>query len=199
MSDQDRPGGTTPGESGPGGTGPDDRWSAPLPQWPEEEPGSAPASMPQQLQRAVRLMVAAGLITLVTIPFIVGSRQGMREEAHAELGEQMTTAEIDSVVDAIVTLGVLFTAVVAGLWFLMAYLNNRGKAWARITSMVLGVLFVLVMLWYVAAVLIPAGAAVLTLPNLLSLLVLAIAVFVLSYLWSPPVRDWFDQQRGAGQ
>lgn len=165
----------------------------PMPKWPEESGDDQPATIPAKLQRAVWLMYAGAILTLASIPLNLGDREQMRS-ATRETNQDMSADQINAFVDAVFGLTIFLGILAAGLWVLMAWLNKRGKGWARITASVLGLLNIMFNLWLMTGAL-QGGASMFTLPALVSLLILAISVIALIFLWNPDVRAWFDQQK----
>lgn len=167
----------------------------PMPKWPEEGGDGEPATIPAKLQRAVWLMYAGAALTLLSIPMNLGDREEMRAGLRDNSqGPKMTEDQINSFVDAVFGLTILLGVVGAGMWVVMAILNKRGKNWARLTASGLGTLNIMYTLWILSAA-VQSGAAALTLPAVVSMLTLAVAVIALVYLWNPGVREWFDRQK----
>lgn len=167
----------------------------PMPKWPEEGGATEPATFPAKLQRAVWLMYAGAALTIVSIPLNLGDRDTMRASLRETTGgPRMSEEQINSFVDTVFGLTIFLGLIGAGLWVLMAIFNKRGKNWARLTATGLGTLNIMYTLYILSAA-VRGGASFVTLPAVISMLTLAVAVIALVYLWNPDVRDWFVQQK----
>lgn len=169
----------------------------PMPKWPEEDAAATPDTIPAKLQRAVWLMYAGAVLTLASIPLNLADREqmaaGLRDNPQ---GQRMSEAEINAFIDAVYGLTIVLGLIGAGLWLLMAVFNKRGKNWARLTASGLGLLNVMFNLWLISGA-VQAGASLLTPPAMVSILIFAVSIVALVYLWNPGVRDWFERQRST--
>ncbi len=156
-------------------------------------PHDQPPEPPQPLRTAVRLMwvgagpyVLSGLLFPTQLDFF---RESLEEQGFSDTGFD------DDVLLAPLVGAVIVTVVIsAGLWILMAVMNRRGKAWARITATVLAGIYLLSALLYLPANLLDAGAvtppAVTVVPSVLAMV---LAVVVVYLLWRPASTQYYDE------
>lgn len=148
-------------------------------------------SAPTSIVRAKYAMWAGAVLQVVTILTAVVGMDDMRAQVTDALDEQ-GAPYTESTVDAAVTLGIGFSVflgiVGAILWVLMAWLNGKGKGWARITATVLFALFVISFLFSLAQ----ATTAVTLIVNVLVLIVGAAATF---FLWQKDSTAWFQAHK----
>lgn len=151
---------------------------------------------PSQLYRAVWLMYAGAIVTplWLLMSFGVFDRDAVRQ-ALTQDDAGLSAEEVDQAVNAILPFTIVLCLVVGGLWLLMAIFSKRGKGWARVLASVFGLVYVMFMLWNVIGAMAQGGGPLMSLPGLLSMVSLAVAGLALFYLWTMPVRTWFDQQR----
>lgn len=95
---------------------------------------AAPAERPQTLTTAVRLMQAGGVLALLSLLTIFFMQDEMRTIAEQTAQDAGTAVDVDAIVSLAVTVALVFGLIGAGLWFLMAHLNGKGKSWARIVA-----------------------------------------------------------------
>ncbi|MBO1267648.1 hypothetical protein [Arthrobacter cavernae] len=107
--------------------------------WPSQQP--APAGVPQLVNISFWLILAAGLLTLIGIPFAsatLNSPEGKRmiEEALAAQGSNASGIDADSLIGGLVTVFIVVSVIFAGLYALVAFGVRKGKNWARILGTV---------------------------------------------------------------
>jgi hypothetical protein len=158
---------------------------------PAAGPPQAADPRPGSVTAAVRLMWAGAALAVVSALLTPTMGDVMRtqiRDALATSGSSMTPSELDGIVTAILALALVFGLIGAGLWLLMAWLNGRGKSWARIVATVLFALGLISTLTGLPQ----AGAApLLTILSLASAIVGGVAVF---FLWRKDSSAWFQAQ-----
>lgn len=107
--------------------------------WPSQQP--APAGVPRLVNISFWLILAAGLLTLIGIPFAsatLNSPEGrsMIEEALAAQGGDAAGVDADSLISIAVTVFIVISVIFAGLYALVAFGVRKGKNWARILGTV---------------------------------------------------------------
>ena len=119
---------------------PEDPWSAQ--RWGQPPPPPAhPADLPATMQKAVELMYAGAVLTVVGAVLRLMAAGPEREVYGSNRSSGVTTGPQ--------VLGALFGAAVAVLlWCWMANANREGKGWARSTATVFGVLAGIVVLTF---------------------------------------------------
>lgn len=185
-------GGATPPPP-PAGSGYDGgAYGAPAPSY-QSQPVGAPVEKPKSIALAVKLMfVGAGLAILGALSTLLQT-DAMREaaqQASEDLGETMTSTELDAVVAVGVGFALFSGLVGALLWVLMAVMNGKGKKWARIVAtvfFVLSVLFTLVSLTQEAPIL----------SRILSVVSLALGGYIIFLLYRPESTQYYDGQSAA--
>jgi hypothetical protein len=145
------------------------------------------ATMPQSVQRAVRVMYAGVAASLIGIAVDLTALSAIRS-AITKRSTTMTAAQINTAVH--VEIGVLIAGglIGAALWLWMAQSCKAGKAWARTVSTVLFAIDTASVLASVAAV--PGGG----LTRIYGLVVWVIGLIAIILLWQRPSSDYF---RGA--
>lgn len=155
--------------------------------------GPVMTTAPPSIVRAKYAMWAGAVLQLVTILTSFVGMDDMRAQVMEAL-DQQGVPYTESTIDAAVALGVGFSVflgvVGAILWVLMAWLNGKGKGWARIVATVLFALFVISFLFSFAQ----ATSAVTMIVNVLVLLAGAAAVF---FLWQKDSTAWFRAHKGV--
>jgi hypothetical protein len=158
------------------------------------QPQDQPPEPPQPLRTAVLLMwVGAGLYVLSGLLFPT-QLDFFRESLEAQ-GFSDTGLDDDVLLAPLVGAVIVGVVISAGLWILMAVMNRRGKAWARITATVLAGINLLSALFYLPAYLVDTGAAVappaVTIAP--SVLAMVLAVVVVYLLWRPASTQYYDE------
>jgi hypothetical protein len=108
--------------------------------WPSQQP-AATSGVPQLVTISFWLMLAAGLLTLIGIPFTIASLNSpagkrMIDQALAGQGANASGLDTSSVIGIAVTFLVVFSVIFAGLYALVAFKVRSGKNWARILGTV---------------------------------------------------------------
>jgi hypothetical protein len=92
-------------------------------------------SAPAPVLAAVKLMYAGAALSLVEL--VVGlTTIGSLKSAIKKADPTFTTAQVHSAEVGLVAFSVIFGLIGIGLWLWMAWANNQGKSWARITGTV---------------------------------------------------------------
>lgn len=100
-------------------------------------PSRALETLPDSMQRAVRLMLAGAGATAVYGIFSIIVAIVDKNDLITSNGKKITNGQLASgIVES-----VLITVILAAIWVLMARMSQRGRNWARITSSVLFVLW----------------------------------------------------------
>jgi hypothetical protein len=163
-----------------------------------------PDEPPKPIQHAFKLMVAGAILQALSILLSLLQLGTMRDQiskAARENNSNLTQEEIDGVVAAGVAITVIFGLLFGGLWLWMAFMNRKGRNWARILSTVF---FALATLNMVATVLLTvAGAAAgnsftagsSTTTGLISTILLwLIGLAAIVLLWNRESSQYFQQR-----
>jgi hypothetical protein len=146
---------------------------------------TAPATMPQSVQRAVRVMyvgIAASLIGIaVDLPALSAIRSAITKRSTT-----MTTAQINTAVHVEVGFLIAGGLIGAALWLWMAQSCKAGKSWARTVSTVF---FGIDTISVIAGVAVGGG-----LTRIYGLIVWVIGLIAIILLWQRSSSDFF---RGA--
>ncbi|MCZ9885063.1 hypothetical protein [Arthrobacter sp. B2a2-09] len=108
--------------------------------WPSQQP-AATSGVPQLVNISFWLMLAAGLLTLIGIPFTIASLnspagKNMLDQALSAQGANASGIDTSSFINILVTVLVIFSVIFAGLYALVAFNVRKGKNWARILGTV---------------------------------------------------------------
>ncbi|MHC6222139.1 hypothetical protein [Arthrobacter sp. MMS24-S77] len=108
--------------------------------WPSQQP-AATSGVPQLVNISFWLIVAAGVLTLIGIPFSIASLnspagKSMIDQALSAQGANASGLDTSSVISVVVTIMVIFSVIFAGLYALVAFNVRKGKNWARILGTV---------------------------------------------------------------
>jgi hypothetical protein len=146
---------------------------------------------PGSVTTAVRLMwvgAALAVVSALLTPTMGDSMRTQLRDSLTTSGTTLTPGELDGIVTAVLAVALVFGLIAAGLWLLMAWLNGKGKSWARIVATILFAFSLLSALSGLAQ----AGAApLLTVLSLASAVVGGAAVF---FLWRKESSAWFAAQ-----
>ena len=153
---------------------------SPYAQYPSEQAQGGPASVPQSVNRAFWMIIAAGalmlLSTLLSIPTLDDpATRSMFEDQVRSSGQNIAFEDIKGFLSATI---VVFALILAGLYALVAFNVRKGKNWARILGTVFAALSIFSFL--------PLGlnsAAV----------ILGIAAIVMLYM--PAASPYFQKQQ----
>jgi hypothetical protein len=143
---------------------------------------------PSSIRLAVRLMWVGAVLSLVRILAVFFQAGDIRREVVESSTEDLTPSQLDAAVVGALTIAGLIGVGAVALWIWMAAANEQGRAWARTTATVLGVLNVLFTLVGMAAGQMPVVGL------LISLATVAVAVTVLVLLYKPESSRWYDQR-----
>ncbi|MGO4857574.1 hypothetical protein [Arthrobacter sp. 2MCAF14] len=108
--------------------------------WPSQQP-AATSGVPQLVNISFWLMLAAGLLTLIGIPFTIATLnspagKSMLDQALSAQGTSASGIDTSSFINILVTVLVIFSVIFAGLYALVAFNVRKGKNWARILGTV---------------------------------------------------------------
>ncbi|NYF97902.1 hypothetical protein [Janibacter cremeus] len=151
--------------------------------------GSGPVmtTAPPSIVRAKYAMWAGAVLQLITILTSFVGMGDMRAQVREELDRQ-GVSYTDNTVDAAVALGIGFSVFVGVvgviLWVLMAWLNGKGKSWARVVATVL-------FAFYIISFLISLAQPTQALTLVISLLVLIAGAAATFFLWQKDSTAWF--------
>lgn len=159
----------------------------PAPQYQGGPGGPAMTTAPKSIVYAKYAMWAGAVMQLLAIPSTLLMRDEMRELAEESLRESGASYD-ESMLDATVMFalgfGLLMSVLGAALWFLMAYLNGKGKGWARIVATVLYGIFVVSFLCGFAQ----PNPMLTIIMNVIVLIIGGLATF---FLWRKDSTAWF--------
>ncbi|WP_277454174.1 hypothetical protein [Janibacter sp. DB-40] len=154
--------------------------------------GPVMTTAPPSIVRAKYAMWAGAVLHLITVFTSFLGMDDMRaqlEEALTEQGVAFTDGTIDAALAVGMAISVGMGVIGVVLWLLMAWLNGKGKGWARIVATVLFALFVISFLFSFAQ-----ATAVTMIVNTLVLLAGAAAIF---FLWQKDSTAWFRAHKGV--
>lgn len=108
--------------------------------WPSQQP-AATSGVPQLVNISFWLMIAAGLLTLIGIPFTIATLnspagKSMLDQALSAQGTSASGIDTSSFINILITVLVIFSVIFAGLYALVAFNVRKGKNWARILGTV---------------------------------------------------------------
>lgn len=195
------PGSANPwGDSAPGTPGPPTppAWGNPTP-GPYYQVPSAPPPLgerPQTLKIATYLMIAGGVLSVVTLiaAFTVVDLRALITEAFTQqaAGQDIPQGDIQTLADATyaITAGFIVAWGVIGLflWLWMAWKNWQGRGWARILATIFAVVGVFNFLRSIGT----ASAPVLTVLSILNIVVGVVAVVL---IWRGDSTEYYEGVR----
>ncbi|UKA58097.1 hypothetical protein [Arthrobacter sp. FW306-2-2C-D06B] len=108
--------------------------------WPSQQP-AATSGVPQLVNISFWLMIAAGVLTLIGIPFTIATLnspagKSMFDQALAAQGNNASGVDTSTFISIAITFLVIFSVIFAGLYALVAFKVRKGKNWARILGTV---------------------------------------------------------------
>ena len=108
--------------------------------WPSQQP-AATSGVPQLVNISFWLMLAAGLLTLIGIPFTIATLnspagKSMLDQALSAQGTSSSGIDTSSFINILITVLVIFSVIFAGLYALVAFNVRKGKNWARVLGTV---------------------------------------------------------------
>jgi hypothetical protein len=151
------------------------------------EPSTTTMTMPQSVQRAVRVMYVGVAASLIGIAVDLTALSAIRR-AITRRSTTMTAAQVNTAVHVEVGFLIAGGLIGAALWLWMAQSSKAGKGWARTVSTVFFGIDTLSVLASLTAV--PGGG----LTRIYSLVVWVIGLIAIILLWQRPSSDYF---RGA--
>jgi uncharacterized membrane protein len=107
---------------------------------PGPPPGRGPA--PSSVTLAVRLMLVNAALGIIGVIVLFATKDALRDEIR-DKNLDKSTADIDSLVNTAITIGLIFGIILLALYVLLALQVGKGKNWARITTWVFAGLGVL--------------------------------------------------------
>ncbi|MGH3186342.1 MAG: hypothetical protein ACRDPY_31865 [Streptosporangiaceae bacterium] len=91
---------------------------------------------PAPVLNAVKLMYVGAAISTISLIVALVDISGIKAAIKRDLPHD-TTSQLNQAFKGFLILAIVSAAIGIGLWLWMAWANNRGKNWARITSTVL--------------------------------------------------------------
>ena len=154
---------------------------------------TADLALPTPVRRAVLMMCVGAALSaldaLVALTLRSHIRAGIEENGRTYPRDRLTAVEMDQAATTMVIVLVVSSVVATIIWLAMAWLNRRGRWWARIAATVL-TLFCVLQTWSVLTRGYP------TVPSaVLSLLVLVVGIAAAALLWHPDNTRHFASPR----
>ncbi len=109
---------------------------APMPGASAQAPGQR-GPVPTSVARAVQLMFVSAALGVLGIILLVATKSALKEQI---LKNNPNAANIDTVVTAAITVGIVFGLIFTVLWLWLAFQVRKGKNWARIVTWVIAAL-----------------------------------------------------------
>jgi hypothetical protein len=138
---------------------------------------------PGSVLKAVRLMYAGAAISTVSLVISLAD-VGAIKPAIRRAFPHYTATQVNQYFTAFLIGAIASTVIAVGLWLWMAWANNQGKSWARITSAVLFGLWTLYLLFFLRG---PKTPLILVFP-VLTWFIGAATVWL---LWRPDSNAFF--------
>jgi hypothetical protein len=115
---------------------------SPYAQYPSEQATGGPAGVPQSVNRAFWMIIAAGVLTLLSTLLGIGTlddpaTRRMFEDQLQGSGQNIAFEDIKGLLIGTI---VVFALIIAGLYALVAFNVRKGKNWARILGTVFAAL-----------------------------------------------------------
>ncbi len=111
----------------------------PMPGQPHSGPATA-GPAPAPVETAFKLMLARAALSLLSLLALFATKDALREQIEKS---NTGTTDIDTVVNAALTIGVVFGLLFTVLYVALAFQVRKGKSWARIVTFVLAGLSIL--------------------------------------------------------
>lgn len=160
-------------------------------------PRAATGALPTPVHRAVLLMlVGAGLSALnalVALTLRDRIRAGIEDHGRKFPRDRLSPVEMDQAATTTMAVLVISGVVATLVWLAMAWLNRRGRWWARIGATVL-TLFCVLQTWSFLTRGHPTALAA-----VLSLLVLGVGLAAAALLWHPDSAEHFTPTKGTDE
>ena len=94
--------------------------------------------VPKHVAMSFWLWIAASVMSVIGSLLMFGRRDEMREAFRTQQGtEQLTQAQLDTLVTATVVIGVVVSVVLSALYVLFAFKARAGRNWARVVLLIL--------------------------------------------------------------
>jgi len=151
-----------------------------------EQYGQPAAPIPQSVTRAVQLMYAGAVASLIGI--VIGlTTTGSLRSAIEKRSPTMTAAHVTDAVHLEIGFAIVGGLIGAGLWIWMAQSNKAGKNWARILSTVLFAISTISTLASLAGSALAGGGV----SRIYGILVWLIGLAAIILLWKRSSTDYF--------
>lgn len=155
------------------------------PSGPEQEPGSPQTIAPPSVLRAVQLMYAGAVASLIGIAVNLTSIGSLRGDI-ASHNRSLTASQVTSVEHAEIGAFIAGGLIAAALWIWMARSCGSGRGWARTVSTVLFVIDTIILLIGVGGA-VPGGHAA----RFYGIIVWLIGLAAIVLLWRRSSSDYF--------
>jgi hypothetical protein len=146
--------------------------------------GQSLETLPEPMQRAVRLMLSGAAATAVWGIYLIIVTAANHAQLVNANGKKISGGQVAG--DIIYN--ILITIILSAIWVLMARMNQRGRGWARITSTVLFVLWSFETFVTIGAA---SASALMIIDVILIVLIWLIGLGALFYLWRPESSERF--------
>jgi hypothetical protein len=116
---------------------------SPYAQYPSEQP-QAPGPVPQLVNTSFWLIIAAGALWVISMLVSLGTLDtpAVRDMFEQQMAASGTSVDFESIKGVLIGTIVVFAAISAGLYALVAFNVRKGKNWARIMGTVFAALSV---------------------------------------------------------
>lgn len=148
--------------------------------YPSEQPQQSAAGQPQLLNTAFWLLVASGVVWVISLLLALGTldNPAMRSTVEQQMAAGGADISYDSIKGAVVVSIIVFAVISAGLYALVALNVRKGRNWARILGTVLAALSLLSLF-----------------PLSLGTLAVVLGVAGIVNLYMPAVAPYFKKQQ----
>ncbi len=171
----------------------------PLPSYPEDARNDnlgAPSTVeqPPSMRTAVLLMRVGAAVSLLSLILSIATLGTLKDDIKTQLADSNTNysaSDLDAAYGVAVAFIVILGLVGVALWLWMAWANGRGRRWARIVATVLGVLNILLTIFSIST------GQTTTLPLVLSVVNLIVAIAALWYLYRPESTQFYAERSRA--
>ena len=151
-----------------------------------EQYGQPAAPIPQSVTRAVQLMYAGAVASLIGLVISLTTTGSLRSDIQKR-SPNMTSAHLTDAVHVEIGLAIAGSLIGAGLWIWMAQSNKAGKRWARILSTVLFAISTISALASLAGGALAGGGA----SRIYGIVVWLIGLAATILLWQRASSDYF--------
>jgi hypothetical protein len=91
---------------------------------------------PRSVVNAVRLMYAGAAVSAVSLVLFLVFSSALKPSIRRQY-PHWTASQVNRAFDGFLAVSIIEAVIGIGLWLLMAWANNQGKNWARITATIL--------------------------------------------------------------